>query len=87
LRVYRVKKALLPVEAGTRHNHFMGVVMEFPTLDQVAKASREDLARWYRFLLAATSEEQKILDEIAKRFKQTGGMTPELSRRIGHGGA
>ena len=59
---------------------------QFPTLDQVAKASREDLARWYRFLLATTSEEQKVLDEIAKRFRQQGGMTPELSRRIGYGG-
>lgn len=59
---------------------------QFPTPDQVAKASREDLARWYRFLLATTSEEQKILDEIAKRFKQQGGMTPDLSRRIGYGG-
>ena len=59
---------------------------QFPTLDQVLKASREDLARWYRFLLATTSEEQKILDEIAKRFRQQGGMTPELSRRIGYGG-
>ena len=59
---------------------------QFPTLDQVAKASREDLARWYRFLLATTSEEQRVLDEIAKRFRQQGGMTPELSRRIGYGG-
>ena len=61
--------------------------MSFPTLDQVSKASREDLARWYRFLTPTTTEEQRVLDEIAKKFKAQGGMTPELSRRIGHGGA
>jgi hypothetical protein len=58
----------------------------FPTLGEVSKASREQLARWYRFLLPAGPEQQKILDAIADRFKGLGGMTPELSKRIGHGG-
>lgn len=58
----------------------------FPTLEQVSKASREELARWYRFLLPTGQEQQKILDAITERFKKLGGMTPELSKRIGHGG-
>ncbi len=61
--------------------------LEFPTTEQVEKATREDLARWYRFLLPSGKEQQAILDKIADRFKKLGGMTPEISKRIGHGGA
>ncbi len=61
--------------------------LEFPTMEQVEKASHEDLARWYRFLLPSGKEQQAILDKIAERFKKLGGMTPEISKRIGHGGA
>ncbi len=61
--------------------------LDFPTMEQVEKASHEDLARWYRFLLASGKEQQSILDQIAERFKKLGGMTPEISKRIGHGGA
>ena len=49
--------------------------------------SQEELARWYRFLPTGDSkEEQKIMDRIAVRFKKAGGMTPALSKKIGHGG-
>jgi hypothetical protein len=61
--------------------------LDFPTIAQVEKATHEDLARWYRFLLADGKEQQAILDKIADRFKKLGGMTPEISKRIGHGGA
>jgi hypothetical protein len=60
---------------------------DFPTMKQVEKADHEQLGAWYRFLLSSDEHEQRILDEIGKRFKKLGGMTPELSRRIGHGGA
>jgi hypothetical protein len=60
---------------------------DFPTMDQVEKASHEQLGRWYRFLLAETAEEEKVMDRIAVRFKKLGGMTPDISKRIGHGGA
>jgi len=60
---------------------------DFPTMEQVEKASHEQLGRWYRFLLAETAEEEKIMDRIAVRFKKLGGMTPDISKRIGHGGA
>jgi hypothetical protein len=60
---------------------------DFPTMDQVEKASHEQLGSWYRFLLAETAEEEKVMDRIAVRFKKLGGMTPDISKRIGHGGA
>lgn len=60
---------------------------DFPTMEQVEKASQEQLAKWYRFLPTGnTAEQKKIMDRIAKRFKASGGMTPELSKKIGFGG-
>jgi hypothetical protein len=46
---------------------------DFPTMDQVEKASREQLAKWYRFLPSGqTKEQQQIMDRLAERFKQLG---------------
>jgi hypothetical protein len=60
---------------------------DFPNMDQVEKASHEQLARWYRFLPSGnTPEQEKIMNKIASRFKSLGGMTPEVSRKIGFGG-
>jgi hypothetical protein len=57
---------------------------DFPTMKQVEEASREQLARWYRFLPSGdTAEQQKIQDRIGERFKELGGMTPELSKHMG----
>ena len=53
-------------------------------MQQVEKASKENLARWYRFLLGTNDEQRKILQRVAKRLEQLGGMTPELSKKIGH---
>jgi hypothetical protein len=59
----------------------------FPTMEQIEKADRERLAKWYRFLLFGdTSEQRKILHRLADRFQKMGGMTPELSKKIGFGG-
>jgi hypothetical protein len=56
-------------------------------MEQVEKADREQLARWYRFLPSGdTSEQRKIQDRLAERFQKMGGMTPELSKKIGFGG-
>ena len=60
---------------------------DFPTMDAVEKADREALARWYRFLPSGQSDaEHRIMDRIAERFRELGGMTPELSKKIGLGG-
>jgi hypothetical protein len=57
---------------------------DIPTMKQVEGASKEQLARWYRFLPSGdTTEQQQIQDRIAERFKELGGMTPELSKKIG----
>lgn len=65
----------------------MGDRPDFPTMAEVESADVEQLARWYRFLPTGDSkEQQKIMDRIADRFKKAGGMTPALSRRIGHDG-
>lgn len=45
----------------------------FPTNEDVEKAHKEQPARWY----------QKIMKRIADRFRELGGMTPELGRKIG----
>jgi len=67
--------------ASTKHKP------DFPTTDDVEKASHEQLAYWYRFLMADTPEHKKIMDRVAARFKEKGGMTPALSEKIGYGGA
>jgi len=57
---------------------------EFPTIEEVEKADKKQLARWYRFLPSGeTAAEQKIMKRIAERFEKVGGMTPELSKKIG----
>jgi hypothetical protein len=60
---------------------------DFPTMDQVEKADREQLAKWNRFLPSGdTPEQRKIQHRLAERFQKMGGMTPELSKKIGFGG-
>jgi hypothetical protein len=56
-------------------------------MERVEKADSEQLARWYRFLQAGyMPEQQKIRKRLAERFQKMGGMTAELSRKIGFGG-
>jgi hypothetical protein len=59
-------------------------VKGFPTIEEVERANKEQLARWYRFLPSGeTAAGQKIMKRIAGRFEKLGGMTAELSKRIG----
>ena len=56
----------------------------FPTVEEVEKADKEQLARWYRFLPSGEpAGDQKIMKRIAERFENLGGMTVELSKKIG----
>jgi hypothetical protein len=57
---------------------------DFPKMAQVEDASREELAKWYRFLPSGdTDEQQRIMDRIAERFEAVGGMDAVLSKQIG----
>ena len=70
--------------------------MIYPTAAIVESADHVQLARWFRFLKSpgwdavgkpdfesVCSAETKIIDRIVQRFKSAGGMTPEISKRIG----
>jgi hypothetical protein len=58
---------------------------DFPTLQEVEKADREHLGRWFSFLPAGdTPEQKKVMERINQRFKKLGGMTPELEKKIGY---
>ena len=56
----------------------------FPTIEEVERAGKEQLARWYRFLPSGeTVADQRTMKRIAERFEKLGGMTAELSKKIG----
>jgi hypothetical protein len=56
----------------------------FPTIEEVEKADKEQLARWYRFLPSGeTAADQKIMRRIAERFEELGDMPAVLSKKIG----
>lgn len=74
--------------------------MKYPTLQQVEKATRTQLARWFRFLPSPgtssigqsaeefrsdTDAETTIMGRILARFEESGGMTPGISKAIGWG--
>ena len=57
-----------------------------PTMEEVEKADREQICRWWRFLRSPeTDEEVKAMNRIVERFKELGGFTPEISKRLGWG--
>ena len=64
--------------------------MEFPTALEVENASKETLARWYRFLVPTAedekraSEQRKIIARVKSRFESMGGMDAALFKKIGY---
>ena len=55
-----------------------------PTIEEVEKADREQICRWWRFLGSPTTDEEvKVMNRIAERFDEVGGFTPEISKHIG----
>jgi hypothetical protein len=59
-------------------------MMRFPTMEEVEAADHALLCRWYRFLPAGVTAEQKpIMDRLVERFHAFGGMTPGISKRLG----
>jgi hypothetical protein len=60
--------------------------MNYPTMEEVERADREQLCRWWRFLRSAdvhSREEMMIQDRYQERYREVGGMTPAISKRIG----
>ena len=70
--------------------------MKYPTAAQVESADQNTLALWVRFLQSpgwsavgrtdfqtVMLAESKIMDRIIKRFEDTGGFTPGISKSIG----
>jgi hypothetical protein len=58
---------------------------DFPTIQHLEKANREQLAEWFSHLPAGeTSEQKQIMDRINERFKKLGDMTPELEKKVGY---
>jgi hypothetical protein len=59
-------------------------VKGFPTIEEIERAGKEQLARWYCFLPSGeTPADQEIMKRIAERFEKLAGMTAELSKKIG----
>jgi hypothetical protein len=67
-------------------------------MEEVEKADQEQLCRWYRFLPSPgrraldsiredfeeiCNKETLILSRIIDRWREGGGFTPELSKKIG----
>jgi len=60
--------------------------MKYPTPDEINKADRTQICRWYRFLPSPNSDEKILtMTHIVKRFNDFGGFTPEISKHIGFG--
>lgn len=72
--------------------------MNYPTMEEVEKADRIQLARWVRFLDSPgikaagrpefelmLKQEGMILDRILERFNESGGWSPSISKTIGLG--
>jgi len=61
-------------------------LMAFPTIEEVEAASHEQLAKWYRFLVndePSDKERKRVMKRLSERIHELGGMTPELSNKIG----
>jgi hypothetical protein len=69
--------------------------MKYPTLEEVNKASHEQIAKWYRYLPSPNTygigksnfkeildEEALILNHIIVMLQGYGGMTPQIGKKI-----
>lgn len=57
--------------------------MKIPTMEEIEKADRIQICKWYRFVGSPeTDKEVKSLNRIVERFDELGGMTPAISKEI-----
>lgn len=60
------------------------VIDTYPTIEEVESACYEQICSWYRFLrMARNSNEQRIINLIYKKRNKFGGISSEISKRIG----
>ncbi len=72
--------------------------MEYPTMEEVETAEYIQICRWYRFLPSPgtiaegrapevhktmVKKERIILDAISNKVLAAGGISPEISKKIG----
>jgi hypothetical protein len=68
----------------------------YPTLEEVESADRYAICKWWRFLKSpgeraigrpefeeVLQKEKVVMDRIAERYKELGGMTPAISKSLG----
>lgn len=56
----------------------------YPTPEEINKADRNEICRWYRFLrMPKNPYEEFLLVRICERFRELGGFTPEISKQMG----
>lgn len=74
----------------------MAIINDYPTMETVESADHLMLAMWWRFLPSpgmgaigdpdfedVLKREKAVMDRIAMRLEELGGMTPSISKRIG----
>ncbi len=58
--------------------------LKWPTEEEIMKACRFKICRWYRFLpMAETPEQIRLVGLIITVFNEYGGFTPEISKKLG----
>jgi hypothetical protein len=58
--------------------------LTYPTIADVVKADHEQICRWWKSLESPeTPQEERVMDLIFKKLQALGGLTPEISRKIG----
>lgn len=60
--------------------------MKCPTMEEVEKADKLQLAEWYRHIpIGRNEQELAVVNRVCERFNELGGWTPELSKQVGWG--
>lgn len=72
--------------------------MDYPTIEQVKQAELYTICYWYRFLPYPAksadgknreefnrilAEEVDVMNLVCRRYKELGGITPEISKQLG----
>lgn len=56
----------------------------YPTTEEVLKADRLTICKWYRFLPSPTNDQElQILNLVVNRCNELGGFTPQISKQLG----